>query len=76
MTELGRHVEKTLNPVLKLTLKATLTWAFKSIPQVWVGSAAAVQGKGRMRHSMLHCARTDPTSACWFGGANTCAGTS
>lgn len=36
MTELGRHVEKTLNPVLKLTLLATLSWAFKSIPQVCV----------------------------------------
>jgi hypothetical protein len=34
MTELGRHIEKTLNPVIKLTLKATLLWAFKSIPQV------------------------------------------
>jgi hypothetical protein len=34
MTELGRHIEKSLNPVLKLTLKAALTWAFKSIPQV------------------------------------------
>jgi hypothetical protein len=34
MTELGRHIEKTLNPVLKLTLKGALMWAFKSIPQV------------------------------------------
>jgi hypothetical protein len=42
MTELGRHIEKTLNPVLKLTLKATLMWAFKSIPQVQCCAALPV----------------------------------
>jgi hypothetical protein len=34
MTELGRHMEKTLNPALRFTLMAGLSWAFKSIPQV------------------------------------------
>jgi hypothetical protein len=36
MTELGRHIEKSLNVAVKVTLKAALLWAFKSIPQVRV----------------------------------------
>jgi hypothetical protein len=40
MTELGRHIEESLNVAakvaVKVTLKATLLWAFKSIPQVCV----------------------------------------
>jgi hypothetical protein len=38
MTDLGRHLEKALHHVtatlLMLTLRVTLLWAFKSIPQV------------------------------------------
>eukprot|EP00879_Flechtneria_rotunda_P021713 GHRR01022894.1.p1 GENE.GHRR01022894.1~~GHRR01022894.1.p1 ORF type:complete len:326 (+),score=65.89 GHRR01022894.1:1058-2035(+) len=37
MTELGRHMEKTMNPLAKVVLMGALTWAFKSIPQVRVG---------------------------------------
>jgi hypothetical protein len=34
MTELGRHFEKTMSPVMKKVLPAAFNWAFKSIPQV------------------------------------------
>jgi hypothetical protein len=34
MTELGRHFEKTMSPMMKKLLPAAFTWAFKSIPQV------------------------------------------
>jgi nitrate reductase gamma subunit len=33
-TELGRHFEKTMSPMMKKLLPAAFTWAFKSIPQV------------------------------------------
>jgi hypothetical protein len=36
MTELGRHFEKTMSPMMKKVLPAAFTWAFKSIPQVTI----------------------------------------
>lgn len=45
MTELGRHVQKTLNPVMRVALLAMLSWAFKSIPQASPHSASCWPGR-------------------------------
>jgi hypothetical protein len=34
MTELGRHVNQSINPVMRVALLVAFAWSFKSIPQV------------------------------------------
>lgn len=40
LTELVRHLEKSINPVLRVLLVGALSWAFKSVPQVYPVSAS------------------------------------
>ncbi|WIA37711.1 hypothetical protein OEZ86_014595 [Tetradesmus obliquus] len=49
MTELGRHFEKTMSPVMRTVLPAAFSWAFKSIPQgaateVYLATSPAIKG--------------------------------